>query len=185
MIKKLLFLTLHFILISCTFWSEEKGSDGLHLGIENFSTYVGSGFVIDIPLVAKHQNRHTNGGITFTTNNSPEWEYSFDDYYLSVDHLSSLTCTLSSLGTSEPVVNMQKPGEILVWGEIDQKNDGTYSWPNCLVKSIYPDKNPREHLTAYGLCAEKDGRKILICITQVTKDFDLAKQIFSTFRWTE
>lgn len=82
-------------------------------------------------------------------------------------------------------MNKQESGDILIWGEIDQKNDGTYPWPNCLVKSIYPEKNPREDFTAYGLCAEKGGKKVLICITQVTKDFALAKQVFSTFRWTK
>jgi hypothetical protein len=37
--------------------------------------------------------------------------------------------------------------------------------------------------SAYALCSEKDGKTVLICISQVTDNPDLAKQIFETFRW--
>lgn len=37
----------------------------------------------------------------------------------------------------------------------------------------------------YGFCSEKDGKTVVICISQMTDDPDLAKQIFETFRWTD
>lgn len=39
--------------------------------------------------------------------------------------------------------------------------------------------------SAYALCSEKNGKTVVICISQVTDDPDLAEQIFETFRWTE
>lgn len=38
---------------------------------------------------------------------------------------------------------------------------------------------------AYALCSEKDGKTVLICVSQVTDNPELARQIFETFRWTE
>ena len=38
---------------------------------------------------------------------------------------------------------------------------------------------------AYALCSEKDGKTVVICVSQVTDDPDLARSIFETFRWTE
>lgn len=37
----------------------------------------------------------------------------------------------------------------------------------------------------YALCSEKDGKMVLICISQVTDNPQLAEEIFRTFRWTE
>ncbi len=39
--------------------------------------------------------------------------------------------------------------------------------------------------SAYALCSEKDGKTVVICVSQVTDDPDLARSIFETFRWTE
>ena len=45
---------------------------------------------------------------------------------------------------------------------------------------------PSEPLNSlYVLCSEKDNKTVLICISQVTDNPDLAKQIFETFRWTD
>jgi hypothetical protein len=39
--------------------------------------------------------------------------------------------------------------------------------------------------SAYALCSEKNGKTIVICVSQVTDNPDFAKQIFETFRWTD
>ncbi len=39
--------------------------------------------------------------------------------------------------------------------------------------------------TAYALCSHKDGKTVVICISQMTQNEPLAKQIFDTFRWTK
>lgn len=38
---------------------------------------------------------------------------------------------------------------------------------------------------AYSLCSEKDGKTVVICISQMTDNPQLAEDIFKTFRWTK
>jgi hypothetical protein len=42
-----------------------------------------------------------------------------------------------------------------------------------------------EYGSAYALCSGKDGKTVVICISQVTDNPDLARRIFETFRWTD
>jgi hypothetical protein len=37
----------------------------------------------------------------------------------------------------------------------------------------------------YALCSEKDGKTVVICISQMTDNREQAKEIFETFRWTQ
>ncbi len=39
--------------------------------------------------------------------------------------------------------------------------------------------------SAYALCSEKDGKTVVICLSQVIDDPKMAEEIFNTFRWTE
>jgi hypothetical protein len=39
--------------------------------------------------------------------------------------------------------------------------------------------------SGYGFCAEKDDKRVVVCIEQITDNPKLAEEIFSTFRWTE
>jgi hypothetical protein len=39
--------------------------------------------------------------------------------------------------------------------------------------------------SAYAMCSEKDGKTVVICISQMKDDPEMAKDIFETFRWTE
>ena len=36
---------------------------------------------------------------------------------------------------------------------------------------------------AYVLCSQKDGKQVLICVSEITDNPQLAEQIFSTFKW--
>lgn len=38
---------------------------------------------------------------------------------------------------------------------------------------------------AYVFCSEKSGKRVLICLSQMTDEPQLAEQIFSTFRWLD
>lgn len=38
---------------------------------------------------------------------------------------------------------------------------------------------------AFALCAEKEGKAVVVCLSQKTDNPALAEQIFSTFRWTD
>jgi len=39
--------------------------------------------------------------------------------------------------------------------------------------------------SAYALCSEKDGKRVVVCIQQMTDNPKLAEEIFSTFRWAK
>lgn len=39
--------------------------------------------------------------------------------------------------------------------------------------------------TGYALCSEKDGKTVVICISQMSDNPKLAEDIFKTFRWTK
>lgn len=39
--------------------------------------------------------------------------------------------------------------------------------------------------SAYALCSERDGKTVVICLSQMTDDPKMAEEIFSTFRWME
>jgi hypothetical protein len=43
----------------------------------------------------------------------------------------------------------------------------------------------RTERAAYALCSEKDGKTVVICISQMQDDPKLAQEIFETFRWVE
>ena len=90
-----------------------------------------------------------------------------------------------NIGVSTPEVNGDaERGIRTIRGEVDEVADGSQPTPNCLVKSIYPEKNPLPYQSSYALCSEKGGRQVFICIQQVTDDPALANSILDTFRWT-
>jgi hypothetical protein len=37
----------------------------------------------------------------------------------------------------------------------------------------------------YALCADKGDKTVVICISQMKEDPEMAKEIFESFRWTE
>ncbi len=109
-----------------------------------------------------------------------------DSEYQRVDFSSKIdSCAHSIIGVSNPILEQETDKDYYMWGEVDEKNDGSFPDPNCRVKSIYPEKNPYEHMTAYAFCAQKGEKMVLVCVTQATKNQNQAEEIFSTFRWTD
>lgn len=39
--------------------------------------------------------------------------------------------------------------------------------------------------SAYALCSEREGKRVVVCVQQMTDNPKLAEEIFSTFHWTE
>lgn len=94
-------------------------------------------------------------------------------------------CPPMLIGISLPALEEQRGDGYRMWGDVDQKDDGSYPAPNCRVKSVYPEKNPQEHMTAHAFCSQKNGKTVLICISQITDNPGLAEEIFRTFRWVD
>lgn len=105
---------------------------------------------------------------------------------IKVHHLES-SCSPSLTGASqtEPLTAANgKAG----WGKVDlfddlnfESGDGAYG----PLRDVVCRNMPGSGLAAvYALCSEKDGKTVVICISQMTDNPEQAKEIFETFRWT-
>ena len=106
------------------------------------------------------------------------------DWSIRIDSNIESDCTTSNLGISSPQVEQKTEDEYLMWGEVDLfKHIGLgdiveYDLLEECRSLSTPDKGG-----AYVLCAKEGDKQVIICISQATDNPDLAKQIFSTFRW--
>ena len=108
-----------------------------------------------------------------------------------------------NLGVSKPTVIEDKAKDIKTqWGRVDfwDKSQDVPIGPQpvCEPLTIYSmgpgttaerweewERSPQRGQGYYALCSEHDGKQVLICISQVTDNPTLAKQIFDSFRWTK
>jgi len=106
------------------------------------------------------------------------------------------SCAPSLTGASR-TQGLPATGKYSVWGKVDAFDTPNPDFPPdsqplCrppILKWDYDESRGGilrlSDDAAYVLCSEKDGKRVLICISQVTDDPKLAEQIFKTFRWTE
>jgi|GEM_PF-4892855 len=80
------------------------------------------------------------------------------------------------------------------WGKVTYWDhpikEGVEDLPStiCTPPELWGEKwytRTPEQYAAYALCSEKDGKRVVICIQQMTDNPALAEEIFSTFKWTE
>lgn len=116
---------------------------------------------------------------------------SLDEVTVDVFNLSS-SCSPDVTGlTSESVSPLPNTGGKTLWGKEPRPSPYGYSDALCrtmvttLTKTEYWQNTGIERSAAYVLCSEKDGKTVVICITQMTDNPAIAKQIFETFRWTK
>ena len=85
-------------------------------------------------------------------------------------------------------------GDASWWRFTDTEMTSANVEPDQLCKPPAPtgkcvNRKPFEYCDdgrrVYALCSEKDGKTVVICISQMKDDPELAKQIFETFKWTE
>jgi hypothetical protein len=111
-----------------------------------------------------------------------------DDYKIKI-RTSNLSCTpelhgifdtpLNTLTNGDNKINWGKVNFFEKFGHMGERVDYEPEWPVC------PEQIDATESHIYALCSEKDGKTIVICISQMTDNPGLAKQIFETFRWTE
>ncbi len=101
--------------------------------------------------------------------------------YVRVDiYHSSTSPYCQNLGVSDPMVSSSASAAVIMYGRVDfwEITKGDFDLkdrPTC-----FPAGG-----TSYALCSEHAGKQVLICISQVTDNPALAKQIFDSFRWTK
>jgi hypothetical protein len=96
---------------------------------------------------------------------------------------TATTCSPSISGASKTTSLLNAYGKAF-WGKVN-------IWENMEAEGwdpLYPIDSSQvvckpiaPHL--YTLCADKDNKMVVICISQQTDNPALAEQIFSTFRW--
>ncbi len=90
----------------------------------------------------------------------------------------------------------QNTNGITIWGRVDAYDSYQPSFPEeetpfCRPPILEWDGDMEtgieriSNYAAYALCSEKDGKRVLICISQMTDNLQLAEGIFRTFRWTK
>lgn len=88
------------------------------------------------------------------------------------------SCTPSLTGVSqEGRVNA------VSWGKVDYWDlyAPMFDFPNM----VEPLCRPPLKGVAYAMCSQKDGKTVVICLSQATDDPKQAEEIFSTFQWKE
>lgn len=127
-----------------------------------------------------------DGSVALTTYQTNTMKRLLSDF--SVQLYPPLPGSCNNLGVSKPIVNHDRINETIMWGKVDFRSA---KWPEDPDMTMPEERygvpcTPLPPATAaYVLCSEKDGKRVLICISQVTNNPDLAEQIFKTFRWTE
>jgi hypothetical protein len=126
------------------------------------------------PHLLKYRFERDDGSFALATNSGASFIDGPNDYFLEVFNLKDVSCDLGLIGTS----NVLKRDQIL-WGKIDfferHGNDYLGGTPHC-----------RPWLgSGYGMCAKKNGETIVICLSQVTDNPEIAKQIFKSFQWAD
>jgi hypothetical protein len=95
-------------------------------------------------------------------------------------------CTPSLTGASHTTDLPNGNGKAR-WGQADYWGDvGMEGWePAYDVNHVVCAYDYMQKSIEYAFCSEKNGKTVVICINQVTKNESLAKQIFETFRWSK
>lgn len=144
---------------------------------DNFSLYESeAGYKIAVPLGYTYAELAPSGKYYYYgyPDTNPRGMSSIEFYP------ESLPCTPSLTGVSQST-SLPNTGEKTEWGKVDffdiyGMDYDPESEPKC---------RPPVDGAAYVLCSEKDGKTVLICISQATDNPALAEEIFKTFRWID
>jgi hypothetical protein len=123
--------------------------------------------------------------IVYSTN--AEVTPSENRYRIQPYHRQNVPCFPSLTGASDTKPLVAGNGKS-TWGRVNYRDGyGGEGWqypydPKNIVCKIEGTPPPA---SVYALCSEKDGKTVVICISQMTDNPQLAEEIFKTFRWTE
>ena len=96
---------------------------------------------------------------------------------ISIEIYSSSINGCKNIGASK-VLNIGDENKI--WGKVDffdmYGNDHEGPAPDC---------RPFVNGSAYVMCSEKNGKQVIICVSQATDNPEMAKQIFESFKWLD
>ncbi|MDD4286870.1 MAG: hypothetical protein PHN33_00790 [Candidatus Peribacteraceae bacterium] len=143
-----------------------------------------------------HRYVRPDGSIAYTNYAAPKQSYDPQDLLIELYHSNSSPCSPDITGASE-TKELPTPNGKTTWGKVDAFDRPNPDFPPgtqplCrppILKWDYDEAKGGvlrlSNDAAYVLCSEKDGKRVLICISQITDNPALAEQIFMTFRWTD
>lgn len=103
-----------------------------------------------------------------------------DEIQMSV-HALNIACSPSLTGVSKPT----NIGEESEWGKVDaweiaKRGGRPFNFTTVLCQEGAPKPTSQ-----YAFCSEKNGKTVVICLSQMTDDPKMAEEIFNTFRWVK
>jgi hypothetical protein len=154
-------------------------------------TYHSGGLTVEIPgHLFKFLNRDS---VVFDSNpsNDPSSE---SDYTITIQEVVfAPPCSEKFTGASSLESLLNTNGKT-IWGRVDAYDSYQPSFPLeqmpfCRPPVLQWDANWETGIdrisndAAYVLCSENGDKRVLICVSQVTDNPQLAEEIFRTFRW--
>lgn len=146
-----------------------------------------SGFTLRVP-----QELQEFIGIELDSN--PRNLPSVESYYLDVkDVPSSTSCDVSALGNlQEDLISIPTIDATTYWTKMpvfnayDRFLDAVCvpSTEGCTEQEIFEGKCNSQAAT-YSFCSQKGEKTVFICLKQMADNPEMAKKIFSSFRWLE
>lgn len=150
-------------------------------------------FKIEIPPQIKEKIHRDDDSWAFTTFDTSSIHRNKDDYSVQLYSKKVTSCSKSILGISEIREGSDKESKT-VWGKVDEQQaapDPPFPDALCYIpqencsKEEYWSGGCHTGAAAYGFCAEKNGKRVVVCISQITDNPQLAEEIFKTFKWTK
>lgn len=157
-----------------------KTENGIELSDQNY-------FSIQAPSIFIDRYVRADKSVAYSNYIGSKTKDDAQDVLIQVYSDLSDTCSPSLMGTSQ-ITNLVDVNPKATWGRVDawDYSDGEGWEPPYELGDVlcnYP--TGIESAAGYALCSEKNGKTVVVCISQITKNEELAKQIFETFRWTK
>jgi hypothetical protein len=120
-------------------------------------------------------------GIYYGYSEDSEYKHMYVQTY---DNLNNVQCSSAFIGIKE-----NKAQNHNIWGKIDTMRYSMHSnlpSPICEpIRQAYSEDNIWIGSSDYAFCSENNGKIVLICISQMEDNPELAEEIFSTFEWLD
>jgi len=127
-----------------------------------------------------------NDRVAFQTN-ATTIEATASDFAMNISYFIDDTQCDMNMRDVDIIASQRESEERKMWGKVNTQSE------NFITNSFSPtSKYPlvcmpvnRTIVNSYAFCSERDSKQVVICISQVTDNPELAEEIFKTFRWRE
>ncbi len=174
--QKYVFLFVSMIFVAgCSMQNQPIQSNSLSMDFRDMT--------IEIPSDFKESTIRNNGSLTYWNYNELTAHRNPEDVLITLYKLSS-PCSFAITGASQTTDILETGGKT-VWGRVDWLDHGfgEVNWEKYPEEPKCRPAGANATGGGYALCSERNNKTILICISQFTKDENMAKSIFKTFKW--